>query len=1209
MSLHRLSAGTGYQYLLRHTACGDTPRQTGQPLTAYYTGSGYPPGRWLGRGLAGLGGDGASLSSGDPVSEEQMARLFGTGRDPVTGAALGRPYPTFSPLPERVARRVAALPDDRDDAARATAIAEIQAAEQARTQPGAVAGFDLTFSAPKSVSVLWGLGDIRVHRAVLAAHDAAVRDVLAVVEDRALFTRTGAAGCMQVPVHGMLAAAFQHWDSRTGDPQLHTHVVVANKVQAADGQWRSLDSRTLHHATVFASELYNDLLADQLSARLPVGWSWRNHGPRRSPGYEIDGIDDRVIAGFSSRTADIDRAVQQAVTDFHLTHGRRPNRAEIIRLRQAATLTTRPAKTPHRLTDLMHRWAATARQVTGGDPQQIVQAALAGRPHRRLRADWVSEPVVTRLAQTALADLMERRSTWTDWNVAASAARVTRGLRLRSAGDRLALLDRVQQATLAASVRLDGDDPIPTATLELRRPDGTGVFTRAGERRWSHPDLLAAETRLLNAHATPTAPTVPDTLVARALTVASADPGRRLAPDQAAAVTALATSGRQVDVLLGPAGTGKTTTLAVLRTAWEAAHGQGSVLGLAPSATAAHELGQAMGIECENVTKWLTEANPTTAVERQAVLAALPARRVAAAARRDLSEVRRLDRLAATVAADQRRWTLHPGQLVIVDEASLAGTLDLDRLREQAAHAGAKLLLVGDDHQLSAVDAGGAFRLLADTGRPAELASLWRFRHRWEADTTRLLRRGDPDALTAYAAHDRIRHGPTDSVLDAAYTAWQHDHTQGRSTILLSADTRTVQALNERAHLDRVADGTVTGPTIPLADGCGRDRGRVGAGDRVITRRNARHLPGQHGHVRNGDLWDVTTIHNDGSLTVTPARRDPTSRSAVGSVRLPAGYVAEHVDLGYALTVHRAQGVTVDTAHVLTTPGMGREALYVAMTRGRDANTVYVATDSPDPDCDHPDLATPDHTALDVLGRILGTSTAELSATETRRRAADAQRSLRRLAPIRATLAALIDKRRYPARLTAAGLPPATVQQLSESPAAGPLFAAMRRAEHLGHHAEHLVERLLPDASDATGDRFEVQDLAAVLHHRLATWLASAPDLTGQPPQAAATLGLADNVAGVADPLADSLDRVDALIHQRVAQLTDHATSNVSWLPAGRVDEPADRHRIAIIAAHRDLTSGARTRAVQTDRQTQQRARTADIAATGLDGPEPRRIA
>jgi TrwC relaxase len=172
MSLHRLSAGAGYRYLIRHTACGDAQRDAGTPLTAYYTTSGYPPGRWAGTGLAGLGGDGKQLEAGSVVTEEQMAALFGSGRDPLTGVPLGRAYPTFASVEQRIAARIAALPNDLDENARASAVAEIQRAEQERTSPVAVAGFDLTFTVPKSASVL---GAMCLHVGVSQAKEAQQR--------------------------------------------------------------------------------------------------------------------------------------------------------------------------------------------------------------------------------------------------------------------------------------------------------------------------------------------------------------------------------------------------------------------------------------------------------------------------------------------------------------------------------------------------------------------------------------------------------------------------------------------------------------------------------------------------------------------------------------------------------------------------------------------------------------------------------------------------------------------------------------------------------------------------------------------------------------------------------------------------------------------------------------------------------------------------
>ncbi len=152
---------------------------------------------------------------------------------------------------------------------------------------------------------------------------------------------------------------------------------------------------------------------------------------------------------------------------------------------------------------------------------------------------------------------------------------------------------------------------------------------------------------------------------------------------------------------------------------------------------------------------------------------------------------------------------MRPGMLVIVDEASLGGTFTLDALAGQARDAGAKLLLVGDHHQLSAVDAGGAFGLLAATPAARELTSLWRFTNRWEAHATRRLRRGDSSVIDTYASHDRLHTGTRDEMLDSAYTAWAADVVADGSSLLVAADTDTVALLNQRAQHDRAALGLI----------------------------------------------------------------------------------------------------------------------------------------------------------------------------------------------------------------------------------------------------------------------------------------------------------------------------------------------------------------------------------------------------------------
>ena len=244
-------------------------------------------------------------------------------------------------------------------------------------------------------------------------------------------------------------------------------------------------------------------------------------------------------------------------------------------------------------------------------------------------------------------------------------------------------------------------------------------------------------------------------------------------------------SGRQVDLLVGPAGAGKTTAMHALKTAWTTEHGKGSVVGLAPSAVAAQVLAEDLGIGCENTAKWLHEY-------------------------------------------DRGRAQFEQGQLVIIDEATLAGTLALDRLAALAAEAGAKVLLVGDWAQLQSVEAGGAFTLLA-SARPdtPELTEVHRFTHEWEKTASLDLRFGRTEVIGTYVQHDRVREGTTDEMMDAAYLAWSDDVRAGRAAILVAEATETVRYLNTRARADRIAGGDPAGSIeVNLADGTRASDGR-----------------------------------------------------------------------------------------------------------------------------------------------------------------------------------------------------------------------------------------------------------------------------------------------------------------------------------------------------------------------------------------------
>jgi ATP-dependent exoDNAse (exonuclease V) alpha subunit len=247
-----------------------------------------------------------------------------------------------------------------------------------------------------------------------------------------------------------------------------------------------------------------------------------------------------------------------------------------------------------------------------------------------------------------------------------------------------------------------------------------------------------------------------------------------LSAEQVETLAPNAVSGRQVDLLVGPAGAGKTPAMHALKTAWTTVHAKGSVVGLAPSALAAQVLAEDLGIGCENSAKWLHDHD-----------------------RHD---------------HDGGGTQFRSGQLVIIDEATLAGTLALDRLTALAAAAGAKVLLVGDWAQLESVEAGGAFPLL-DTARPQvpELTEAHRFAHEWEKSASLDLRVGRTEVISTYARHDRVCQGTTDEMLDAAYAAWRDDVRSGRTSVLVAEATETSSRLNTRARAERIASGDPAG--------------------------------------------------------------------------------------------------------------------------------------------------------------------------------------------------------------------------------------------------------------------------------------------------------------------------------------------------------------------------------------------------------------
>lgn len=497
---------------MKSVAAGDGDRSLSTPLTRYYAEAGAPPVFWMGSGLGRVGH--GELGEGAQVSEAQLQLLIGMGHDPITGEPLGRAYQQFASINERVKQRVDSLDPELGPAARAQEVSAVEAEEAERGTRRAVGGFDFTFSVPKSVSAIWAVADAGTQALIADAHHAAVAELVAFLEREVAATRVGATGpdgaVAHVDVAGVVAAAFDHYDIRSGDPQLHTHVVIINKVLTVqDGRWRILAGRPMHAAVVAVSELYNAALADRLTRTLGLGWDARERGRDRNPAWEIEGVPDDPVAEFSTRSRHIEAEKDRLIAEYVARHGRQPSARTVLKLRAQATLATRPEKQVRSLADLTGEWRQRAGRVLDQDATGWARTLTSGAtPRRVLRADDVRLDVVGAVGQDVMETVGEKRSTWTRWNLHAEASRQLMVWRFASVEDREAITGLVADAAERASLRLTPPE-LATSPLEFRHPDGTTRFRPRHSTLFSSEALLAAEDRLLARADTTTGPAVP----------------------------------------------------------------------------------------------------------------------------------------------------------------------------------------------------------------------------------------------------------------------------------------------------------------------------------------------------------------------------------------------------------------------------------------------------------------------------------------------------------------------------------------------------------------------------------------------------------------------------------------------------------------------------------------------------------------------------
>ncbi|HZD22210.1 MAG TPA: MobF family relaxase, partial [Acidimicrobiia bacterium] len=809
-------------------------------LPGYYLDGGEPPGRWWGTAAQDLG------LSGEIDADEFLAVM--AGQDPVTGEVLGRRY-----------------------------------------GEGSVRGYDATFSAPKSVSVLWALGDEQTREQLTGAHDTAVDAVLGWVEDHA-HTRLRKQGhVVHVDAEGIMVGVFRQHTSRRLDPQLHTHAVIANKVRGPDGKWLALDARPLICDQRTLSALYHAAIRAELTRRLGVEWEVPANGIA-----EIAGIAKEVLAGFSRRTTDIERSLAGKLDRFEENLGREPTPIERWRLEREAVLASRPRKPrSHSLDELREEWRQRV-EAMGLDPSRLVARTI--RHQRRL--EGIHQRHTARIANRGLQALVDRQSSWRPAELIRELAAAVPTHVTVDAKDLTEFIDSLADAVTKTRCA-DISRPAPDG-VTLRR-DGRPITEPAVDRALTTKSILDEEEWL--------SAWVEQRLVGDVPSIRwpSLVRSNGMSLGQAQALAAVA-GHRGLELIVGPAGAGKTTTLEAGVTDL---HLQGrSVFGVAPTAAAAEVLATETGMAADTLDKLLVE-------HRQ------PAR------------------------PPDPVYDLPAGTTVIVDEAGTASTPKLAQLARLADQHAWRIILVGDPRQFSAVGRGGMFAHLVQSHGAVELDQVHRFRHHWERQASLRLRTGNPDVLLEYDRRDRIHGGSQQQMEIEIIESWREARERGETVALMAKNTDTVTRLNQSAQQTRI-DTRELDPRAPKR----RVRGlQLLVGDEVVTRRNNRLLRTDQGlMVKNRDHWTITNIHHDGSITI---------KGRTGTIRLPAEYVSRDLELGYAQTSHASQGRTVDVALLLVDTPTDSRGIYTPMTRGREANHAWVVTED-------------NQTPIDVLSQALG---------------------------------------------------------------------------------------------------------------------------------------------------------------------------------------------------------------------------------------------
>lgn len=1152
-----VTAASGFDlgYVWRGQGGGAVPDHDARRDSGYYlraAEAGEAPGRWSGRGAEALG-----LAPGSIVDRRPYDDVY-RQKHPGTGEQLGRRPGNFDRFRDHYERLLAAEP--HATAERRLEL-EREAAQATRKSP---AYTDVTVSLSKSVSILDAsiranaqqareAGDVaraeywdRAHARFEGVLQDANRAGLEHLEQWAGITRTGTPGARingeetaRFERAGLVVSSWLQGTSRDGDPQLHVHNQVARMARTdADGRWRAADTMSIRAQLPAVNAIVTAHAEAGLAREFDVAWQ-----PRNLDGYgivnEIKGVTREEIDMFSARTAAIHETLPAIVAQWKQEHGREPSRYDLKFLQNEATMSSRRGKDPGAIDwdEYARRWdakhgalAQVAPRVSGLGGDSAAREAHEPRepsPGARMRA-----------MATALEAVQAKSATWTRADLMREMARAIKP------EDRTALpsaravalvhdlTDRAIAGEACAVADLSAPEVVPTPAYLRRELDGKSVYTRPGATRYATQGQLDREERLAEQAGQEGAPVL-------AREVARQRMGDGLRADQRTALEAALTSPRRAYMIVGPAGSGKTRVLAEAARIWD-----GPVIGIAPSQAARNVLARAASIPAYNTARFL--GHSTSA---RGAYGPVPVK---------------------------------PGTLLLADEASMTSMTDMADIIAHSETAGAKVIIAGDHAQLSAVEQAGAMDLLASRYEYAQLAEPVRFRHEWEREASLRLRDGDKTVIDSYDQQGRIHAGAYEDMLDAARQAYVAGYGAGQDMLLMARDHATVRELSRRIRADLQHLGYVDdGREVELREG-----ERASVGDLIVTRHNQHQLG-----VVNGQTWRIEEIrpHQRGETVVLRQMLDAdpdTGARRFDDETITYQNTAWHADLAYALTGHSAQGRTVAQSRAVLTGSEDRDWLYVAMSRGQDANHVYAVTDSPkmaDPqpavraapeiavqermtaeraaaDPEQPDPSGPERDARGLISDVLDRDNSGRAATITRESALSNADHLGVLHAIWQAETRGEIHGRYE-RLLRDKLPDTELSRKSTW-----LFRSLRAAEAAGLDADQVLDR-------AIGERplDGARDVAAVLDARVREATGTLAPVPGRT--------FTERTPGMADPeraayvlaLAEAMDARTARLGEFTAETRPEWSRILGPVP----DDPLDRldwqERAGKVAAYREI--------------------------------------